>query len=94
MACGAPVACSDATAIPEVVGDAAVLFNPYDTDDMTRAILSVLCDPSLAEMLRERGLARAQMFSWELTAQLTGDVLSAAAGAQSAKRLDPSGETA
>lgn len=86
MACGAPIACSNTTAMPEVVGDAALQFDPGDTDDIARAIVRLLRDPDLATTLRTRGMRRAALFSWERAARLTGDVLVSAADRSSAKR--------
>jgi glycosyltransferase involved in cell wall biosynthesis len=62
MACGCPVACSNAASLPEVVGNAARLFEPESPEDMAAAVEDVLDDP--AEWAR-RGLERAQLFSWE-----------------------------
>lgn len=73
MACGAPVAASRVSSIPEVAGDAAVYFDPYDTGDMARAIESLL-NRSVAEDYRQRGLRRAQEFSWDRTAVQTAEV--------------------
>ena len=75
MACGAPIVSSNTAAMPEVVGDAALLFDPLDVADMADRILQVLRDRALARSLAERGIARARQFSWERTAQLTADVL-------------------
>jgi glycosyltransferase involved in cell wall biosynthesis len=71
MACGTPVACSTAAALPEVVGDAARLFDPGDPDDIAAAARDVLDEPA---PWIERGLARAAQFSWDATAQLTDAV--------------------
>jgi glycosyltransferase involved in cell wall biosynthesis len=71
MACGCPVACSDAAALPEVVGDAARLFDPNDASAIAAAVRNVLNDPA---PWVERGLARAQQFSWDATARATDAV--------------------
>jgi len=68
MASGCPVACSDAAALPEIVGDAARLFDPYDVASIADGVRAVLDDP---EPWRERGLARAEQFSWDATARAT-----------------------
>lgn len=68
MACGAPVVCSDRGALPEVVGDAAVVTAP-DAGSMARALGRVLGDPGLAGELRAAGPARAAAFTWERTAR-------------------------
>lgn len=64
MACGTPVAASQTTSIPEVVGDAALLFNPYNPRDMARQIARLFQDPKLAENLRGKGFQRIKIFSW------------------------------
>jgi glycosyltransferase involved in cell wall biosynthesis len=65
MACGCPVACSDAGSLPEIVGDAAVLFDPLDPEAIAAAVERALADPSLPE----RGIARAAGFTWAACAQ-------------------------
>ena len=73
MAVGTPVLCSNVTALPEVVGDAAELFDPANLEAMSRAILRVLEDTSYQEKLRERGFHRSREFSWDISArQLAG----------------------
>lgn len=71
MACGCPVACSNAASLPEVVGDAARLFDPYAPQEIAAAVADVLDDPA---PWRERGLARAAEFSWERSARRHEDV--------------------
>jgi glycosyltransferase involved in cell wall biosynthesis len=71
MARGVPVACSNASSLPEVAGDAALLFDPRDQRAIAAAMQRLLTDPVLAADLRERGLARAHEFTWERTARLT-----------------------
>lgn len=73
MACGCPVACSNAGALPETVGDAARLFDPHDARAIADAVLTVLNEPA---PWIERGLARAEHFSWDETARLTDAVYS------------------
>jgi glycosyltransferase involved in cell wall biosynthesis len=68
MACGCPVACSNTAALPEVVGDAARLFDPRDPAAIADAVREVLDEPS---PWVERGLARAEAFSWDETARAT-----------------------
>ncbi len=77
MACGCPVAASNATSLPEVCGDAAELFDPLSVDDMARAITAVLADPA---PYIQRGLGRAQLFSWETCARAHDDVYRRLAG--------------
>jgi len=71
MACGAPVVSSNATSMPEVAADAALLVNPLDVSEMAGAIRAVLDDPARAETLRARGLARAEQLGWDQTADAT-----------------------
>jgi glycosyltransferase involved in cell wall biosynthesis len=68
MACGAPFVGSNATSIPEVVGDAGILVDPRDPAALADALVRVLEEPGLAEELRRRGLERAREFTWEKTA--------------------------
>jgi len=71
MARGVAVACSNASSLPEVAGDAALLFDPRDESALAEALCRLLDDPALRERLRARGLARAAEFTWERTARLT-----------------------
>ena len=66
MACGCPVAASNAAAIPEAVGDAAALFDPDDPEDVAAVVSAVLESP---ERLAAAGLERAQRFTWAETAR-------------------------
>jgi glycosyltransferase involved in cell wall biosynthesis len=77
MACGCPVATSNATSLPEVCGDAAEYFDPLSPGDMARATNAVLDDPA---PYVERGLARARQFSWEACARGHDDVYRRLAG--------------
>jgi glycosyltransferase involved in cell wall biosynthesis len=71
MACGRAVVCSDASALPEVVDGAAILFDPYAIDEMVRAIADVLVDAELRGRMERLGIQRAAHFSWQKTAQKT-----------------------
>lgn len=71
MARGVPVACSDASSLPEVAGDAALLFRPQDERAIADAIETILGDAREARRLRDLGLARAREFTWERTARAT-----------------------
>jgi glycosyltransferase involved in cell wall biosynthesis len=64
-----PTACADATSLPEVAGDAALLFDPRSTDAIAGAIRSLLEDRAFARALAERGPARAAAFGWDRTAR-------------------------
>lgn len=74
LACGTPVLTSTSSSLPEVAGDAALVVDPRDVDDIARGIRQLMVDDTLREELRERGLARAQQFSWQRTAQETARV--------------------
>ena len=63
MARGVPVACSNASSLPEVAGEAALLFDPRDEAAIAQALRRVLGDESLRERLRALGLARARVSS-------------------------------
>ncbi len=71
MACGCPVACSNATSLPEVAGDAARLFDPRDVEDIARAVDDVLREPNV---WIGRGLERAQAFTWDACARAHDEV--------------------
>jgi glycosyltransferase involved in cell wall biosynthesis len=71
MACGTPVICSNASSLPEVVGEGGILFQPRDVGGLVAAIESVLSDERLRAQLCARGLAQASRFSWERAARET-----------------------
>jgi glycosyltransferase involved in cell wall biosynthesis len=74
MACGCPVVCSNTTSLPEVAGDAGVMFDPKSAEDMAEKISSVWGDRGLRQEMRAKGLERVKLFSWENTARQTLDV--------------------
>jgi glycosyltransferase involved in cell wall biosynthesis len=80
MACGAPVITSNNSALKEVAGDAAVLVDPFDIDNMADRLRELAESPDLRSTLAARGLRRAAEFSWENTAALTLDAYREAAG--------------
>jgi glycosyltransferase involved in cell wall biosynthesis len=65
MASGTPVITSNVSSLPEVVGDAAIMLDPYDPIAIEQAMRLVLTQPALREDLRQRGFARVKQFSWE-----------------------------
>ena len=81
MAAGIPVACSDRSSLPEVAGDAALLFDPDAPAQIAAAIETLLADRGEAKRLRAAGLRRAAGFTWERTAGLTLAVYERALGA-------------
>ena len=75
MACGTPCIASNVTSLPEVVGDAALTVSPHDVDALADALRRVLTDREYAQSLREKGLRRAALFTWEIAARRTLEVL-------------------
>lgn len=71
MASGTPVVTSKTTSLPEVAGDAALLIDPENVDEIGTALVRLLGDTSLQESLRAKGLLRAKQFTWERTARET-----------------------
>lgn len=69
MSLGCPVIASRSSSIPEVCGDAALYFDPYDISDMRCALERVLDDNALCQTLRQKGAARFKIFSWERAAR-------------------------
>lgn len=69
MACGAPVVCSRASSLPEVVGDAALLVDPLNIEEMAAAIVRILGDSDLRHDLAKKGKERSRLFDWEATAR-------------------------
>lgn len=74
MAAGTPVIAVNSTSLPEVVGDAGLLVPPSDVDAFAGAILEIVQNKQRAAELRQRGIARAQQFTWERAAQDIVDV--------------------
>lgn len=71
MACKCPVVTSNIPALREVVGGAALLFNPYNVEEMAETIVKVLTNSELKKELIRKGLKRSKQFSWEKTASET-----------------------
>jgi len=71
MQCGTPVIAGNRTSLPEVTGDAAILFDPFDELAMANALADVAQNPGYRAELRLKGLQRAASFSWRTTARLT-----------------------
>jgi len=68
MACGTPVIASNTCSLPEVVGAAGLLVNPYDADAIAEAMYTVLSNENLRETMKCRGIERAKLFSWRKSA--------------------------
>ena len=77
MACGVPVLTSNTTALPEVVGDAALTVDPLDADAIAAGLARLIGDRALRDELRARGLERARQFSWQRAAGETLAVIEA-----------------
>jgi glycosyltransferase involved in cell wall biosynthesis len=71
MACGAPVLVSDRSSLPEVVGEAGLVFDPRQVDALTELLYNVLRNRQLRENMKQSGRERAAQFSWERTAEET-----------------------
>ncbi len=74
MACGTPVVTSRSSSLREISGDAALLIDPLSVDELEDALHRIHSDPSLRASLREKGIARAALFTWETTARATLDL--------------------
>jgi len=77
MACGVPVVCSNASSLPEVAGDAALLVDPLDVDGLAEAMARALEDADLRRGMVARGVAQAARFTWEQAARQLVGVLDA-----------------
>ncbi len=74
MACGLPVVVSDVASLPEVVGDAGLLIDPHNVDELTVSMWRLLNNSDLWKEMREKGLRQASRFSWERAARETLDI--------------------
>lgn len=81
MACGIPVLASSAGSLPEVVGDAGLLFDPHDVAAMSAAIIEISTNAGLRSELQKRALQRSSQFSWAAAAAMVLPVLQAAVDA-------------
>jgi glycosyltransferase involved in cell wall biosynthesis len=79
MACGTPSLTGNLASLPEVVGDAGLMVDPYDVDAIADGLLKLIEDSVLRSTLSYKGLERAKEFSWEKTAELTWKILKEAA---------------
>lgn len=68
MKCGIPIAASNATAIPEVTGDAAIYFDPFSTEEIANAMVAISTDDLLRQKLSTNALEQQKKFSWDSTA--------------------------
>ncbi|MGB7992445.1 glycosyltransferase family 4 protein [Methanoregula sp.] len=74
MACGTPVVVSNTSSLPEVVGDAGKLIDPYNTKDLADAIEELILDEGYRDELSRKGFARSQLFTWERAGKETWKV--------------------
>ncbi len=75
MACGTPVITSNISSMPELAGDAAILVDPYNIEEISQAMTKIASSVELTSQLAELGLARAKEFSWEKTGNSTVEIL-------------------
>ncbi|MBI5076760.1 glycosyltransferase family 4 protein [Candidatus Falkowbacteria bacterium] len=75
MACGCPVICSNTTSLPEISGEAALMFDPQKVENIASRMEQVLLNPEVSESLREKGLRQVQNFSWRKCAEQTLEVI-------------------
>jgi glycosyltransferase involved in cell wall biosynthesis len=71
FSCGCPVALSDSSSFPEVAKEAAIYFDPHIKSSMEEAILKIIHDEKLRDVLRRRGYEALKDFSWKKTAEKT-----------------------
>jgi glycosyltransferase involved in cell wall biosynthesis len=74
MAAGVPVIATNTSALPEVCGDAAILVDPLDVDQLASELRRVAADPDLRAQIAKRGRSRAAEFTWDLAVEKTWDV--------------------
>lgn len=79
MASGTPTTCANISSLPEVAGQAAIMFDPYDEEEITHSMDQLLSDAQQADLYRQRGLTRSQQFNWTATAKQTLGVIETAA---------------
>ena len=100
MACGTVPIVSNNTALPEVVGQAGLLVNPFDSESIAAGIKRIVNDSELRQKLKVQAIRRSREFSWERAAELTWDVISLSSGSgtyamsRSAKVLETASVTA
>jgi glycosyltransferase involved in cell wall biosynthesis len=89
MSMGVPVACSRSSSLPELVGDAGLLFDPRDPEDIASAIRRAFSEGGLRDRLARAGRERAAAYSWERTARGSLDFLEAVASRRRPPRRTP-----
>jgi glycosyltransferase involved in cell wall biosynthesis len=86
MQCGVPVIAGNRTSLPEVIGEAGLLFDPFDTQALVNALAQVIDDSECRAVLRSKGLERVKSFNWKTTARLTLGVYERAVKRQGPKK--------
>lgn len=76
MRCGIPIISGNLTCLPEVAGDAAIYVNPFDTDEVSKAMIYLASDDQKQAELASKSLERSTLFSWNYTAKATWNVIS------------------
>lgn len=89
MSCGTPVITSYSSSIPEVVGNAALLIDPFNTKQLADSLYNVITDTALHQELTKRGLQRAKQFNWQKVAHDTLEVFYELSDAENATRNQP-----
>jgi glycosyltransferase involved in cell wall biosynthesis len=74
MAVGTPVICGETSSLPEIAGNAAILFPPQDQNVLASAIEELIQNPALAADLRRKGFEQARQFTWQRTAEQTVEI--------------------
>lgn len=80
--CEVPVICSNVTSMPEVAGDAALLVDPFNVEDIARGMQQLVETPGLRDELIQKGLMRKNNFTWKRTAGLLYETILKAVGSQ------------
>lgn len=83
MQCRCPVACSNTSSIPEVVGEAGIYFDPHDVESIRHALETIMASESVRDLLRERGQQQVLKFSWDRCAAETAQIYRSLVGAAS-----------
>lgn len=75
MRCGIPIISGNLTCLPEVAGEAAIYVNPFDTDEVSKAMIYLASDEQKHTELSQKSLERSVLFSWDYTAETTWNVI-------------------
>lgn len=75
MACGVPTVCSNLSSMPEIAGDAALFFDPYDEDEICYAMEKILANDELRNQFVQKGFERSLLYSWSSAAKKTLEVI-------------------